>query len=160
MELLKTEYLHLQSTIEGGDGKALTIKAWSVPFSFAAFGVAFTSHSVIIFIIAACGSGIFWFLEALWKTFQIAHYERKYEIECYFRNKIKKIKVLQITESSIKEFQKGDSTNHSKSCVATCLSTTYHRNYHGIDAILGNQFSNRYQLTKTVLLQTTKLKLE
>lgn len=106
IELLKAEYLHLQSTIEGGDGKALTIKAWSITFSFAAFGVAFANDSKIIFIIAACGSGIFWFLEALWKTFQIAHYERIYEIERYFRNEIKEIKVLQITDSWIVEFKK------------------------------------------------------
>ncbi len=106
IDLLKAEYLHLQSTIEGSDAKALTIKAWSITFSFAAFGVAFANDSKIIFAIAACGSAVFWLLEATWKMFQIAHYERIYEIERYFRSEVNQIEPLQITASWKKEFKK------------------------------------------------------
>lgn len=106
-DLLKAEYLHLQATIEGFDNKALTIKAWSITFSFASYGVAFTNHTAILFIVAAIGSFIFWFLEASWKTFQYAFYERLEIIENFFRNETEGITPLQISKSWGESFRKG-----------------------------------------------------
>lgn len=106
-DFLRAEYLHLQSTIEGFDNKALTIKAWSITFSFAACGVAFANNAISIFLIASIASLIFWFLEASWKTFQYAHYERITEIENYFKNRTENLIPLQITKSWHISFQKG-----------------------------------------------------
>lgn len=106
-DFLRAEYLHLQSTIEGFDNKALTIKAWSITFSFTACGIAFANDESLIFLIASIASLIFWILEASWKTFQYAHYDRINEIENYFDNKTPNLVPLQITRSWRSSFQKG-----------------------------------------------------
>ncbi|MCU0470547.1 MAG: hypothetical protein MUF58_18305 [Arcicella sp.] len=106
-DLLKAEYLHLQSTIENFDNKALTIKAWSVTFGFTAFGVAFSSKAPSIFLIASLGSFIFWILEASWKTFQYAHYRRSREIESYFSGQRGKLMPLQIGSSWSDSYNEG-----------------------------------------------------
>lgn len=82
---LQAEYLHLQRVIEDFDGRALTIKAWSVTFALVALAGAFASHAPAVFLISATSSGLFWFVEASWKTFQYAYYARSGEIEEYFR---------------------------------------------------------------------------
>jgi hypothetical protein len=107
IDIYRAEYLHLQSTIEGFDNKALTIKAWSITFSLTACGVAFASHAKVTFLIASIASLIFWLLEASWKTFQYAHYERITEIEDYIDNKIHTLVPLQITRSWHTSFRKG-----------------------------------------------------
>lgn len=109
--LLSSEYLHLQSTLEGFDGKALTIKTWSVTFSFTAFGIAFTNQVYSIFLIAAFASLIFWFLEASWKSFQSAYFDRIQEIEAYFRDQTLPISPLQITKSWYTSFRKNGQKN-------------------------------------------------
>jgi hypothetical protein len=83
-ELLKDEYLQLERCILEFDGRALTIKAWSVSFSLAAVVGAFASHAPAVLLIAAFGSCMFWAIEGMWKTFQYAHYERVNGIEDYF----------------------------------------------------------------------------
>jgi hypothetical protein len=84
-EALKDEYLQLQKTIEDFNQQSLTIKNWSVVFGFASIGVAFTTHREWVLIVSALSAGTFWILEAQWKTFQNAYYERVYHIEAYFR---------------------------------------------------------------------------
>jgi hypothetical protein len=59
-DALRTEYLHLQKTVEDFDSKALTIKAWSVTFSLAVLVGAFTSHSKLVVLVAAIASALFW----------------------------------------------------------------------------------------------------
>ena|SRR6218665_2939120 len=105
-EFLKAEYLHLQTTIEGFDNKALSIKTWSITFSFAACGVAFANDAIWIFPIASIASLAFWFLEASWKTFQYAHYERIRELEDYFSNKTRELIPFQITKSWYLSYKK------------------------------------------------------
>src|SRR5450755_915315 len=73
---LQVEYYHLQKTIEDFDGRALTIKAWSVTFGFASLVGAFASKARLVFVIAAVGALLFWLLEAFWKSFQLGYYER------------------------------------------------------------------------------------
>ena len=82
---LQTEYLHLQKTIEDFDGKAMTIKAWSVTFRFSVIVGAFASHAPAVLLVAATSSVLFWFLETMWKTFQLGYYERTAQIEAHFR---------------------------------------------------------------------------
>src|SRR6266545_92742 len=75
-KLLKQEYLQLQSTIEGFDGRVLTIKAWSVTFSMMALVGAFAAHAAPALLIAVFGSCLFWWIECMWKTSQYAFYRR------------------------------------------------------------------------------------
>ncbi|MCE1247363.1 MAG: hypothetical protein LWY06_12020 [Firmicutes bacterium] len=87
-KLLESEYLHLQKVIEEFDGRALTIKAWSVSFSLAAITGAFVSKAKPVFLIASLSSVVFWLIEALWKSFQQAYFLRINEIEKYFENEV------------------------------------------------------------------------
>src|SRR3954447_104242 len=95
-DLLKDEYLQLERSILEFDGRALTIKAWSVTFSLVAVVGAFASHAPAVLLIAAFGSCMFWTIECMWKTFQYAFYERINEIEDYFAGKGKPPDPLQI----------------------------------------------------------------
>lgn len=81
---LQVEYYHLQKTIEDFDGRALTIKAWSVTFGLASLVGAFVSKAHLVFLLAAMGASLFWLLEALWKSFQLGYYVRVAQIEAHF----------------------------------------------------------------------------
>ena len=82
---LQAEYLHVQKTIEDFDGRALTIKAWSVTFGLVAIAGAFASHACTVFLVASLSAGLFWYLETIWKVFQLAYYQRSEDIEMHFR---------------------------------------------------------------------------
>jgi hypothetical protein len=84
---LKEEYFQLQKSIEEFDGRALTIKAWSVTFSMVAIVGAFAGRAPAVLLVAAFGSCVFWLIECMWKTFQYAFYERINAIEDYFGGK-------------------------------------------------------------------------
>jgi len=84
-EHLSKEYLRLQQVIEDFDGKALTIKAWSVTLSAAGIVTAYAQGKAAILIISAASALIFWLVEAMWKSSQQAYYRRIGEIEGYFR---------------------------------------------------------------------------
>ena len=106
-ELLKDEYLHIQSTIESFDGRMLTIKAWSVSFSLAAFGGAFAAHASEVLLIASLSAFMFWLIEGFWKTFQYAHYNRSSKIEQYFSGNLDEIQPMQIGSSWQTQWKRG-----------------------------------------------------
>ena len=83
-ELLRDEYMKLQDIIESFDERALTIKAWSVSFSFAAIGAAYAADGWPVLMLAGLSALLFWSIEGLWKSFQDAHYGRLYALEDYF----------------------------------------------------------------------------
>lgn len=83
---LQAEYLYLQKVIEDFDARALTIKAWSVTFSLSAIGGAFASNAREVLLVAALSALAFWFLEAMWKSFQIGYVERSLSIETHLRD--------------------------------------------------------------------------
>ncbi len=83
-ELLRDEYMKLQDIIESFDERVLTIKAWSVSFSFAAIGAAYAADGWPVLMLAGLSALLFWCIEGLWKTFQDAHYGRLYVLEDYF----------------------------------------------------------------------------
>jgi hypothetical protein len=95
-ELLKDEYLQLERSILEFDGRALTIKAWSVTFSLVAVAAALANRAPAVLLVAAFGSLMFWSIEGMWKTCQYAFYERINEIEDYFAGKAKAPSPLQI----------------------------------------------------------------
>lgn len=88
MEFLRQEYFHLQSTVESFDEKALTIKAWSVTLSMIGIGAAFTEKLLLLLLLSAGASLLFWLVEGSWKTFQQANYYRLRKIEDYMQGKI------------------------------------------------------------------------
>jgi hypothetical protein len=104
-ELLKSEYLHLHKVIVDFDGRAITIKAWSVSFSLVALVGAFTLHAAAALLISSFSAALFWLIEGYWKTFQYAHYERMRVIENYFRGERKALVPLQINASWIKQWR-------------------------------------------------------
>lgn len=104
-ELLKSEYLHLHRVIVDFDGRAITIKAWSVSFSLVALVGAFASHAAPVLLIGSLSAALFWLIEGYWKTFQNAHYERMRVIENYFRNPKKTLTPLQINTSWLRKWQ-------------------------------------------------------
>ena len=105
--LLKDEYLHIQSVIESFDGRMLTIKAWSVSFSLAAFGGAFAAHVAEVLLIASLSAFMFWLIEGYWKTFQYAHYNRSVKIEEYFAGKLEDLLPMQIGSSWQVQWKRG-----------------------------------------------------
>lgn len=96
---LQAEYFHLQKTVEDFDGKALTIKAWSITFSMAVLVGAFTSHASPVLLIASAASLLFWVLEAVWKSFQLGYYHRIEAIELHFRSPTHELPPLQVNEA-------------------------------------------------------------
>ncbi|TAN25030.1 MAG: hypothetical protein EPN31_16210 [Castellaniella sp.] len=101
---LQAEYLHLQKTIEDFDSKALTIKAWSISFSLTVLVGAFASRASPVLLIASVASLLFWFLETMWKVFQLGYYERVEEIEAHFRGELKGTAPNQICTSWMKKW--------------------------------------------------------
>jgi hypothetical protein len=85
MEFVRQEYFHLQKTVEDFDQRTLTIKAWSVTVSIAGVGAAFTQKASVLLILAAASALLFWIIEALWKSFQLAYFHRIRTIEAYMR---------------------------------------------------------------------------
>ena len=105
--LLKDEYLHIQSVIESFDGRMLTIKAWSVSFSLAAFGGAFATHSAEVLLIASLSAAMFWLIEGFWNTFQYPHYNRSVKIEEYFSGRHEDLPPMQIGSSWQVQWRRG-----------------------------------------------------
>ena len=103
-DLLAQEYLQLQKMIEEHDGRALTIKAWSVTFSAAGLATAYIQESPFVLVISALGALAFWLVEALWKTNQHAFYPRTKEIEAALRGE-KEVAPMQIATSWTTAFE-------------------------------------------------------
>jgi len=99
LAFLKDEYLQLERSIEEFDGRALTIKQWSVSFSLVALVGSFAAHVPAGLLIAVFGSCLFWWIECMWKTFQYAFYERINLIEDFFAGKCDRPLPLQIGRS-------------------------------------------------------------
>jgi uncharacterized membrane protein len=104
---LQAEYLHLQKAVEDMDGRAVTIKAWSISFSLAAVAGAFASKSVNVLLLACASAVLFWWLEARWKTFQDAYYGRIDDIEQHFRGERALASALQIRASWYRSWNGG-----------------------------------------------------
>jgi hypothetical protein len=104
---LQAEYLHLQKAVEDMDGRAVTIKAWSISFSLAAVAGAFASKASNVLLLACASAVLFWWLEARWKTFQDAYYGRIDDIEQHFRGETALPAALQIRTSWYRSWNGG-----------------------------------------------------
>ena len=85
MEFVRSEYFHLQKTVEDFDQRALGIKGWSVTVSMAGLVAAFTEKEPLILLLAAASAIMFWIIEAYWKRFQLAYFFRIRQIEAYMK---------------------------------------------------------------------------
>ncbi|MEO4014154.1 hypothetical protein [Pseudomonas rossensis] len=95
-KVIQQEYFHLQSAIDAFDSRALTIKAWSVTFGFATLvGSAIFKEPAVSFVVFISGL-LFWCIEASWKTFQDAYYQRVKVLEAYFEKPTGAVVPLQI----------------------------------------------------------------
>ena len=103
--LLEQEYFHLQRQVEDFDKRMLTIKAWSITFSFAAIGAAYSVQQPLVLLVASGSAFVFWMIEILWKTFQYAHYKRIHQIEDYYKGAETEINPLQIGKTWSKSFR-------------------------------------------------------
>ncbi|MEP1698309.1 MAG: hypothetical protein ABJJ69_17370 [Paracoccaceae bacterium] len=106
-EQLAQEYMQLQKTVEEFDGKALTIKAWSVTLSAAGVVAAYVESKQEVLLVAAASAIIFWLVEALWKTNQNAFYSRLYENEEAFQGKTEGVLPFQIAHSWSRSWRAG-----------------------------------------------------
>jgi hypothetical protein len=57
-EFLRKEYFCLHEMLEAFDGKALTIKAWSVTLSMAGIGAAFVQKKPILLLLSGVASAL------------------------------------------------------------------------------------------------------
>lgn len=97
-QFLKDEYLHIQKTIVELDGRAITIKTWTVSFSLAALMGAFVTHRPEIFLVSSFSALMFFLIEGYWKHNQQAFYFRSNLLERYFADpeQFEKIEPFQI----------------------------------------------------------------
>ena len=107
MELLKSEYLHIQRSLEDYDSRALLLKIWATCFTISLMGFAFYLQKEILFLLPPLASAIFWLIGTQWKIFQYAHYDRAGRIEAFFSGKGNDIQALQIGEDWYKSLKKG-----------------------------------------------------
>ena len=76
-------------------------------FSLVTIAGFFATQKPAVLMVACFSALLFWYIEASWKTFQYAYYDRAWEIEEYFRGKKKLDCALQISLSWNKSFQSG-----------------------------------------------------
>jgi hypothetical protein len=85
LDLLKDEYIQLQSFYEDIDKRALTIKGWNITISLASIGAGFLI-SPYLWPIAALAAIMFWYLEAFWRNYHYFLSVRITEIENALNN--------------------------------------------------------------------------
>lgn len=84
-QLLVDEYMFLQRCIEEFEGRALTVKGWSVTLGSGAIAAAIQQDNPSIFLAAAASAAGFWLTEAIRKGQQRTFNQRVSTIEAYFR---------------------------------------------------------------------------
>ncbi|MEL6256140.1 MAG: hypothetical protein AAFR87_29315 [Bacteroidota bacterium] len=107
LELLHSEYLHIQRTMEDFDSRALTLKIWASCFSIFLLGLVLYVQKELLFMLPPLTTIIFWLIETQWKTFQYAHYERAGKIEAFFAGKGNDIHPMQIGTDWYKSWKAG-----------------------------------------------------
>lgn len=99
IELIKDEYLLLENFYEDFDKRLMTIKGWSGTIALGLLGTGFHTTEYL-WLLASGISLMFWFLEALWKSFQYLHAYRISLIESAMRSgNYEQLKPLQIYTS-------------------------------------------------------------
>jgi hypothetical protein len=66
-DLLKDEYVMLQTLYEDMDSKGLTIKNWAITVALAIVGTSIWNHQKNLLWLAFAASLMFWYLEVYWR---------------------------------------------------------------------------------------------
>jgi hypothetical protein len=85
-DLLKDEYIMLQTLYEDMDGKGLTIKNWAITVALAIIGTGILNHNKNLLWLAFGASFIFWYLEAYWRGLSHFFAVRIQNIEATIKN--------------------------------------------------------------------------
>ena len=80
-DLLKDEYIMLQTLYEDMDSKGLTIKNWAITVALAIIGTSFLNDKKNLLWLAFGASFVFWYLEAYWRGLSHFFAVRIQEIE-------------------------------------------------------------------------------
>src|ERR1700754_3319831 len=80
-EDLTREYYALVDLVAGADGRLIIVKGWSVTLSLAALGLGFQQGHYALFGLAALTAAGFWFIDVLYKGYQLRYYSRMRDIE-------------------------------------------------------------------------------
>lgn len=85
LDLLKDEYIMLQTAYGEMDGKGLTIKNWAITVALAIIGTSFVKENRNLLWLGLAASFVFWYLEAYWRGLSHFFAVRIQEIETAIR---------------------------------------------------------------------------
>ena len=106
-DLLKDEYIMLQTAYGEMDGKGLTIKNWAITVALAIIGTSYLNNNKNLLWLALAASFVFWYLEAYWRGLSHFFAVRIQEIEKAIRiGEWEKELPLQLYSSWSKEYEK------------------------------------------------------
>ncbi|HLO16961.1 MAG TPA: hypothetical protein VK206_19150 [Anaerolineales bacterium] len=111
-DLLKDEYIMLQTLYEDMDSKGLTIKNWAITVALAIIGTSILRDNKNLLWLAFAASFVFWYLEAYWRGLSHFFAVRIQNIEAALRNGTWEKEIpLQVYSTWSKEYdKKGDRT--------------------------------------------------
>lgn len=106
-DLLKDEYILLQTLYEDMDSKGLTIKNWAITVALAIVGASFLIDKKNLLWLAIIASLVFWYLEAYWRGLSHFFAVRIQEIETAIQKGTwEKELPLQVYSTWSKEYKK------------------------------------------------------
>ena len=106
-DLLKDEYIMLQTLYEDMDSKGLTIKNWAITVALAIIGTSFLNDKKNLLWLAFGASFVFWYLEAYWRGLSHFFAVRIQEIEMAIQSgNWEKELPLQVYSTWSKEYDK------------------------------------------------------
>ncbi len=84
---IKDEYLFLMNAYESMDQRALLIKGWALTLipSGIGFSYVYPIAQIPMLVLCLLASGVFWYLETTWKSFQYHFQARIQDIEAFAR---------------------------------------------------------------------------
>ena len=106
-DLLKDEYIMLQTLYEDMDSKGLTIKVWAITVALAIIGTSILNDEKNLLWLAFGTSFVFWYLEAYWRGLSHFFAVRIKNIEAALRNNTwEKELPLQVYSTWSEEYKK------------------------------------------------------
>ena len=106
-ELLKDEYIMLQTQYEEMDAKGLTIKNWAITVALTIIGASLVYHNKNLLLLGIAAAVVFWYLEGYWRGLSHFFVVRIRKIETLFQSgEWKKEKPLQVYSAWDEEYSK------------------------------------------------------
>jgi len=105
-QLLKEEWLQIQTHVENFDRIFVEVKKWSVTVSLAIVVGAFASEKMWPILIGGISALGFWLVETWMRAYQQSYWPRNAAIERYFTGKGQQIAPLQMGAEWSKAFEK------------------------------------------------------